>query len=74
MNASAREIRNAALEDAAIVCDIFAEVNDDNACRGGQFAAEVVAFKSRADLCRKLAGSIRAKKEFAASTKQPETV
>jgi hypothetical protein len=59
-----REVRNAALEDAAIVCDIFAEVNDDSAWKGGQFATDVVAFKARADLCRKLAESIRAKKDF----------
>jgi hypothetical protein len=58
-----RHVRNAALEDAAIVCEVFAEVNE----RLSRNATDVGLMREKEDrvkLCRKIAETIRSRKDF----------
>lgn len=61
-----RDVKNAALEDAAIVCEVFADVNQDAVEKYSKVyrRAEAEAHATRVTLCRKIAETIRARKDF----------
>ena len=48
-----------AIEAAALAADMIADKYDGMACQSGQFAADIVASKRKADVAREVAAEIR---------------
>jgi hypothetical protein len=57
-----KAIYNGGLEDAALVADLFGEVNDGEIARTSTIN-EAIALAERARLCRKIAAAIRERKK-----------
>jgi acyl-CoA reductase-like NAD-dependent aldehyde dehydrogenase len=66
-----RHVKNAALEDAAIICELYAGSNEcqmdrmqAKTARATSNIALKTEYEERATLCRKIAEAIRARKDF----------
>lgn len=59
-----QDIRNSALEDAAIVADIFAEANERAAGKEQKDSERRIELGCRAELAHRIASTIRARKNF----------